>query len=671
MGRGTGGWGRNGITTSWMAGANGAFNLLDNNMELNGNYMYGGSQRYVEEQSSRTTYMDDGSVLIYDNDGYNTSTSDGHRFGVRLDHKFSENTSILFEPQFNFGNGSYTEYSDFLTLSESNSVRDTTNRGFNENTGINRNWTANGFLLFRQRLGKPGRTVSVMFNYNFSNNDLWGFNQSLTRTFENDAAVDDIVNQRYDQNSKSTSMTGRVVYTEPLGHDFYVEANYSYSWNRSTSIKDAYNSGGNASDLIDSDGRHMTYDPSGEAYDGTYSNNILNRYINQSAGLNFMYQKDKLRAQLGAAIRPTDTHNETNGENYDSKVINWSPQAMFGYDIDDNTNIRMFYFGRSSQPSTSQLMPVPDNSDPLNVSLGNPYLIPYFSHNIRSMFGYTDKNTFMSIHGRFGGSIVQDPIVNAQWYDSNGAQYSIPVNGPTSGSVDGRVMINSPFGKNSKFSIFSMTYARYNESASYIGKTDGFNTEDYYDSETAEFNYDLFHKHFDESRDEMFTENRTQSLNFTQRLRFTFRNDFLELNVGGRMRISKSWYTIASYSQNATWNNQIDASMNWTIPGGVNLIADCDYNWYRGYTTPQDDEFVFNAEINKLLFKDKFTLAVKAYDIFNQSKNLSVTDESNYHLETRNNTLGRYIMVSLTYRFGNFGQAGGGHRGPMGPPHRR
>ena len=673
MGRGTGGWGRNGITTSWMAGANGAFNLLDNNMELNGNYMYGGSQRYVEEQSSRTTYMDDGSVLIYDNDGYNTSTSDGHRFGVRLDHKFSENTSILFEPQFNFGNGSYNEYSDFLTLSESNSVRDTTNRGFNENTGTNRNWTANGFLLFRQRLGKPGRTLSVMFNYNFSNNDLWGFNQSRTQTFESDAIADDIVNQRYDQNSRSSSMTGRVVYTEPLGHDFYLEANYSYSWNRSKSAKDTYNSGGNVSDLVyTEDGReHIAYEPSGETYDGTYSNNILNRYINQSAGLNFMYQKDKLRAQLGAAIRPTDTHNETNGENYDSKVINWSPQAMFGYDIDDNTNIRMFYFGRSSQPSTSQLMPVPDNSDPLNVSLGNPYLIPYFSHNIRAMFGYTDKDTFMSIHGRFGGSIVQDPIVNAQWYDSNGAQYSIPVNGPTSGSVDGRVMINSPFGKNSKFSIFSMTYARYNESASYIGKTGGFNTEDYYDSGTAEFNYPLFHKHFDERCDEMFTENKTQSVNFTQRLRFTFRNDFLELNLGGRMRISKSWYTIASYSQNATWNNQIDASMNWTIPGGVGLIADCDYNWYRGYTSPQDDEFVFNAEINKLLFKDKFTLAVKAYDIFNQSKNLSVTDESNYHLETRNNTLGRYIMVSLTYRFGNFGQAGGGHRGPMGPPHRR
>ena len=426
-------------------------------------------------------------------------------------------------------------------------------------------------------------------------------------------------------------------------------------------------------DLVDMEAGHLTYDPAGETYDDIYSNNILNRYVNQSAGLNFMYQKKNIRAQLGAAFRPTDTHNETNGESYDSRVFNWSPQAMLGYEINDNTNIRMFYFGRSSQPSTSQLMPVPDNSDPLNISLGNPELIPYFNHNLRTMFGYTDKETFMSIHARFGGSLVQDPIVNAQWYDSNGAQFSIPVNGPLSGSADGRVMINSPFGKDSKFSVFSMTNARYSESNSYIGKTGAFDTDRYYDSSTAEFDYDTFLDDFRNIGDQMFTENKTRSLNFTQRLRFTFRNEAVEVNIGGRTRVSKSWYTIASYNQKPTWNNQVDASVNWTIPGGVNLISSLDYNWYNGYTTPQEDEFVLNAEINKLLFKDKFTLALKAYDIFNQSKNLSVTDESNYHLETRNNTLGRYVILSLTYRFGNFNgpQGGGRGHGPMGPPPRR
>ena len=674
MGRGVGGWGRNGITTSWMAGANGAFDLLDDKMELNANYMYGGSKRYVEEQSSRTTYLDDGSSLIYDNNGYNISNSDGHRFGVRIDHKFSDNTSILFEPRFNIGTGDFQEYSDFLTLSRTDSATDTTNIGFNNNNGYNRNWTASGFLLFRQKLGKPGRTLSAMLNYNFSNNTLNGFNQSLTTTFdEMDTPLDSIINQRYDQNSRNSSFSARFVYTEPLGHDFYLEANYSYSYNISKSIKDTYNSGGDPVSNLDRANNILSYNYSGEVYDPVYSNNILNRYVNQSAGLTFMYQKEKLRAQLGASLRPTNTHNETNGEAYDSKVLNWSPEAMLSYDINDNTMVRMFYFGRSSQPSTSQLMPVPDNSDPLNVSLGNPYLLPYFNHNIRGMFGYTNRETFTSIHGRIGGSLVQDGIVNAQWYDENGAQFSMPVNGPLSGSADANLMINSPFGRNSKFSIFSMTFARYNESSSYIGKSGTFNTDDYYDSENAEFDYETFMNMFNADSDKYFTKNKTQSVSFTQRLRFTFRSDLVELNVGGRTRFSKSWYTISSSNKPATWNNQVDFSMNWTLPGGFGLVSDLDYNWYDGYTTPQEDEFVLNAEITKLLFKSKFTLSLKAYDILNQSKNLSVSDASNYHLETRNNTLGRYIILSLTYRFGTFGGPGGGGpggRGPMGPPRR-
>ena len=124
--------------------------------------------------------------------------------------------------------------------------------------------------------------------------------------------------------------------------------------------------------------------------------------------------------------------------------------------------------------------------------------------------------------------------------------------------------------------------------------------------------------------------------------------------------MSKSWYTIASGNVNPTWSSQVEFSMNWTSPCGLTIIADADYNWYNGYTTQQEDEIIINAEINQLLFDNKFTIALKAYDIMGQSKNLSVSDSSNYHLETRNNTLGRYIILSLTYRFGDFNAAGGG-----------
>ena len=261
--------------------------------------------------------------------------------------------------------------------------------------------------------------------------------------------------------------------------------------------------------------------------------------------------------------------------------------------------------------------------------------------------------------------MVGNAITNAQWYDQAGAQYSIPVNGPGTYSANGRVMVNSPIAQ-SDFSIFSMTNASYNESTSYIGK-ETLDAGKYYDAENADFDYALFHADFPDLDDaeDFFTSNRTQTMSFMQRLRLTYRNDFVELAVGGRTRMSKSWYTIASKNVNPTWSNQADFSMNWTIPGGINLIANANYNWYNGYTTPQKDEIIVNAEITKLLFKDKFTLALKAYDILGQSKNLSVSDSSNYHLETRNNTLGRYIILSLTYRFGDFGaMKGAGGHGP-------
>lgn len=678
MGRGMGGFGGgNGITSSWMGGLNGAWDLLGGDMELSGNYLYNGSDSYVEEESSKITYMEDGSRLLNDNTGTSTNASQGHRFGIRLDHEFSENTSILFEPQFNFGSGSYSERSDFSTRTARGTDTTFTNRGFNDNRGDNNNWSASGRVLFRQRLGKPGRTISANINYSFSNNEMAGFNQSLTQTdFNSDGVYDDeIVNQRFDQLSTSSSLSGRLVYTEPLAKTLFLEASYQYSWNINESGKNTYNSGSDNYDMS-----YMIYDYTGEVYDPTYSSSIVNRYINQRAGLTLSWQKEKINAQIGAQLNPTNTYNETNGKSYNSKVLNWSPEARVRYMFNDNTNIMVFYNGRSAQPSTSQLMPVPDNTNPLNISLGNPYLEPYFTHNLRSNFRYTNMTSFTSVNASINGSLVQDAITNAQWYDQAGTQYSIPVNGPGTGSVNGHVMVNSPIGL-SDFSIMSMTNARYNQSVSYIG-TGTLASDKYYDAENALFDYDLFHKDFpDLGNTDAFTKNRIQTMGITQMLRLTYRNDFVELVAGGRTNMSKSWYTMNAANQKATWNNNVSFEMNWTLPFGMNLISDLNYNWYNGYTTPQGPEFILNAEITQLLFNKTCTLAIRAYDLLNQAKNLSVTDASNYHQEVRNNTLGRYIVVSFTYRFGTFGGnrghrgpggmrggPGGMGRGPMGPP---
>ena len=696
MGRGGGGgWGpSNGITTSWMGGVNGNWDLLGDKMDLGANYLYNGSIVDVEESTYKETYLSDGSTLISDNSGESHRFTDGHRFGMRLEHKFSENTSILFQPQFNFGRGSYVQQSLFDTDTRAaDGTTKKTNSGFTNNTGFNSNWQTRGFLLVRQRLGIPGRTLSANIDWNLSNNKLDGYNQSRTNTrFDGEgnplAEGTTELNQRIDQLSRSRSVGGRLVYTEPLGGNFYVEGSYNIRWSQNTTEKLAFNSGAfnwGASPLelgsarMPFEAAFLPFTVAGSTEDPYNSNSIVNRSLNQNIGVAFMYQNDKLRAQLGASAIPTKTYNETFNHSKDEPVIydpetiwNFSPRAMLFYDFTDNSNVRLFYWGRSAQPSTSQLNPVLDNSNPLSLALGNPYLNPYFSHSLRSDLEFSNKRTFFTARLHVEGGMVQSPIVNASWYDDKGRAYSFPVNGRNSYSGNVRLMVNAPIGQ-SGFSISNMTNASYSSSGNYIGRAsldmDRFERKDSQGNIT-EFLYSEFHQYYfvdsPEQWDADFQNNITRSLSVSERIRATYRSDVLEITASGRTRVSKPWYTIGTVVD-ATWNNQVSGSFKWTIgQSGVELSTDANYNWYYGYTTPQDPQLVWNASVSTPLFKRQATLSLKAYDLLDQARNLRVASTENYYQETRNNTLGRYIMLSFTWRFGNFGKAREQIRSRMG-----
>lgn len=658
MGRGQGGWGGgNGITTSYMGGLNGAWTLFDNKMNLGGNYLYNTSDNDVEESSVRTTYLNDYN-LLYNSSGVSNTHSDGHRFGLRLEHKFSDNTSILFEPSVNFGTGHYGQFSRDSTYRDDLLGNVTKlNDAYTDNSGSNRNASAGGFFLFRQRLGLPGRTMTAMVNFNLSNNVLDGLNNNGTTSYDGGAATTDEVRQSFNNNQKSYSVVGDLTFTEPLGNHFYVEANYSYRWSKSSSKKQTY-------DLLN-----------GGVMDYNYSNEIINDNIRQEIGVNALYQDKRFRAQVGFAAMPTKTYNSTTRYNsadgsytpkeYSDSRWNFSPQAMMFMDVNDNFNWRLFYRGESSQPSTSQLMPVPDNSDPLNVSFGNPTLTPYFSHNLRGDLRYSNRERFSSFNIRFNGGFTQNPIVNLVWYGTNGGQYTMPFNGPTTSNASVNAFGNIPIGKSS-FSISNSLGLNWRKSASYVGTGIGdYDGSDFYgfmEQLVADFNDPAFYAAH-------ITENTTRTLSANDRLRFTYRGTALEASLGGSTRMNRSWYSISTTKdQTTTWNNQMSASLtwNWTATG-ISLKSDFDYNWYNGYSTEQPSQSVLNAEISKLLFNNNMTLSLRGYGILGQSKNLTVSDSANYHSEAVNNTLGRYVVVSMTWRFGTMGSRRGARRGPSGP----
>ena len=420
-------------------------NFFDDRMELSGDYSFNGSDRESKSLSSQRNYLLNNGVrsdLIKNTEDLSNSHNQGHSVGLRIEHEFSKNCSIIFQPQLSFNTGRsvsgqiFDSQTDYL-----NGVISPTNDGFSSNASDTRSVNTSGMFMYRQRIVLPGRTLTARVNYNLSNSTSDGFNQSITNTYFGANKTSSIVNQRNAQTNNNASVNFQSTYTEPLGNHFYAEANYNLSWSRQDSEKKVYDSGnddglstmphGTMSDVVKARDHYVS---NGEVDDVDYSNRIINESLNQTIGLNMLYQSDKLRAQVGASLRPTRTHNSTTKSSYQMDttftVYNWSPQAMLQWDATDNLNIRFNYRGNSSQPSISQLMPVPDNSNPTRVSLGNPSLAPYFSHNVNGDF-------------RFNGGMTQSPIVNAV-ITTNGVQHTVPFNGPNSYNGNVNLMMNLP-----------------------------------------------------------------------------------------------------------------------------------------------------------------------------------------------------------------------------------
>jgi hypothetical protein len=245
----------------------------------------------------------------------------------------------------------------------------------------------------------------------------------------------------------------------------------------------------------------------------------------------------------------------------------------------------------------------------------------------------------------------QRNIVNASWYDKKGVQYTIPMNNDKGTfSSNARVTYNSPIAK-SKFSVMSFFNVSYSTGVSFVGKDELLDI----DNPATYLNVDNFE------------ENEYQNLSFSENLRFVYRDDVFEVSVGGNVRYSQAWYTITAENVRPTWTNNVNANVIANIPDIINFATDCRYTFYYGYEEGYNEPtFVWNAEISRQIIKN-LTISVKCYDILNQSRNTFRTTTDNYVQDTRNNTLGRYLMVNLTYRFGTFGnQPMGGRMGGPG-----
>ncbi len=86
------------------------------------------------------------------------------------------------------------------------------------------------------------------------------------------------------------------------------------------------------------------------------------------------------------------------------------PAVHFNYDFANSKRLRLDYTSSMQEPTVSQLQPIINNSDQLNLTIGNPLLQPAYSHQVRSNFTFFDPSNFMNLFALINANYTANAI---------------------------------------------------------------------------------------------------------------------------------------------------------------------------------------------------------------------------------------------------------------------
>ena len=596
----------NGVTTSKMGGTNYNYESKNKKLKTQNSYLYSSSDQVIEQTVDRVSSLSDEVTQYSHSQNSSRNKTRGHRFNSETVYSPSENTSFTLKPNIQIGSGDFSRGRNFSTLRNT----DSTNRGTSSSFGDNNSSKGGVTFVWRQRLGKPGRTMALVLNYNFSRNTADGNNLSSTYYFRNgDISRTKDIDQSYHRRNTSNGYAVYLTYTAPLGRNYFLQFAHRSAKSRSTTLRNTfdYNPETGAYDIPDED---QTRD-----YKGDFT---TRRYE-----VSFRKQEKRYNFMLGASLQPSRTKSTGRGKDTSYTVCNFAPTARFVHRFDGSKYLRVTYRGTTSQPSLNQLLPIKDNSNPLVVQEGNDHLNPSFTHNLDTEYRTGKRNRYRWFSVTFRGRYTINSIINKKTYTPDGVQMRQYVNSDKGiYSLDLRLMYNYRIPDTDLYWNL-WTRSALNNGISYLNVNS------------------------------QFEENVTTSLNLGLNNRLSYRLDDFEATAQLALSYRRTWYSSNSLDNLSVWTNRFSASVNWTINKTWNLSSDLNYRFFAGYSEGYGkSQTIWNASVSKTFFRKRMTAKVKVYDILKSNKAISRTNAENYWQDTRNNTLGRYLMFTLLYRFG-------------------
>lgn len=591
----------NGETKSGTAGVNLNYDLGNKN-KVNFSYYLSQNNTDLRELTNTNSFLRDINLInIKTKNSFNKGIN--HNFYSVLDLRIDSTTEMTFTGSVGIRD---SESSSDLIDTTLNASRSLLNLNIQDNMSKTNNDNYSLQLNIRKKLNKLGRTITLDGAY--GNNTSSFINDVLGNVFDGNIVqiIEKSVFQYQFQNSINNNYGVGATYTEPLSPKWFLTLNASRKNNKTDLIKD----------FFDLDPNNTTI----RLFNEELSRSFDNTFVYNIGGANIRFKNKKLTLSTGLEYQNSNLDGIPNiGLVIDRSFNYFLPKASLEI---EKTNIQVNYATSIREPSMDQLQPVVDNSNPLNLYIGNPNLVPEYRHNVRIRYNFFDQFNFKSLFANIRMGYTKNRITTSSFIDQFAVRTQTPLN------TDQETTLSSNINYSSPLNIIKAKF-RASLNSSVISGINFINQQ--------AINIDRWSNGVN-----VMLENKTKTR--------------YDASIGGRWSFNNNIYK-DNESLNSEFINQtydcylaLFAGKGWTIDTRM------EFNIYgQGSFDEVTSVKLWQASISKGFMDNKLTAKLRIFDILNQNQGVNRIASEIYIEESISNTISRYILLNVTYTLNALG----------------
>lgn len=589
-----------GITSTLGAGINAVY-TQGQELELSTSYFASSADTRLTRLSNSEIFRNDGTFSTVTDEA---SQSDVINHNIEVELEWTPDTTNRFEIEtsLQYGLGDFMQVESASNRLSTRSVSQLSQ----DEVGNTQSYDLDLELEYTRKLKKPGRSISAQLDVGRSSEvDELLLDQSnlLIDDPTGPGSFDILQDQIADLDNDS--YLARLSYTEPISDRLFLDIIAKRSNRNSTSIRD----------FFDLDPNDQTISNLNEALSTTFDN----AYQYTWGGLQLQRNYDKVKVTAGIDYKLSQISGMiANGTSVNNDFQFVLPRLILNW---DKARLRVSYSTSVQEPSTTQLSPILDNTDPNNLYQGNPDLRPEYTHNVNARWYFWDSFTFRNFFVNASMRYTLDNIVTARDISPSLVRTSRPIN------VEDQL-----------FSSINLSYGQPINALRIKGRasvgyayTNGLNFINGRESEVTTTAPSI----------------RLQVENLD--------NDVISVRLSTRLRWNTNSYSLTELDDQQLLSQRYQADVILDFGKGWTLDQEVNYNIFTQEHQASNESFVlWNATLQKSLLNDRLAVRLRAFDILGQNQAITQSTSTDSVTESISNTLTRYGMLSVMYKLSDF-----------------